>query len=104
VKILFAEEAIDDLVDLHGFLVNAESLERADAILSGIQDSCNKLVKFPEQGHVPPELESYKTKYRETRFKVWRIIYRIEGKKLYVFAVADSRRDMQAFLERRLLR
>jgi len=104
VKVLFAEEVIDDLVDLHGFLAIAESLERADAIVSDIQESCRRRAKFPDQGHVPPELDGYKTKHREIHCKVWRIIYRIDAKKLYILAVVDSRRDVQSFLERRLLR
>jgi len=104
VKVFFSEEAIDDLVDLDGFLSVSESPERADAIVSGIQEACRKLGKFPDQGHVPPELDGYKTPYREVCFKVWRIIYRVDSKRLYIFAVVDSRRDMQAFLERRLLR
>ena len=103
-KVLFLEEAIDDLVDLDGFLSVSESPERADMVVSGIQDVCRKLANFPEQGHIPPELDGYKTAYREICFKVWRIIYRVDAKKLYIFAIVDSRRDVQAFLERRLLR
>ncbi|VGO19041.1 type II toxin-antitoxin system RelE/ParE family toxin [Pontiella sulfatireligans] len=103
-KALFTEEAIDDLVDLHGFLTFAESPGRATEILAGIRGACQKLAEFPEQGHVSPELEGYKAKYREIRFKAWRIICRTEEKKLHVFAIVDSRRDVQSFLQHRLLR
>ncbi len=103
-KILFSEEAIDDLVDLDEFLTFSDSSARAEGIISGIQKTCQSLAKFKEQGHVLPELAGYRTKYREVRFKVWRIIYRVDEEKIYIFAVVDSRRDMQAFLERRLLR
>jgi toxin ParE1/3/4 len=41
--------------------------------------------------------------YRETFFKPYRIIYRVEGKRVYVYLIADGRRDMQSLLERRLL-
>ena len=103
-KLFFTEEAIDDLVDLHDYLAAMESFKRAEDILSGIQEACQKLVKFPDQGHSSPELEDYKAKYREIRFKAWRIIYRTEEKKLHIIAIVDSRRDVQAFLQHRLLR
>lgn len=41
--------------------------------------------------------------YREIFFKPYRIIYRVIDAIVYVFLVADGRRDMQALLQRRLL-
>ena len=41
--------------------------------------------------------------YRETRFKPYRVIYRIMEKRVYIYVIADGRRDMQTLLERRLL-
>jgi toxin ParE1/3/4 len=41
--------------------------------------------------------------YRETSFKPCRIVCYVEGKRVYVSLIADSRRDMQALLSRRLL-
>ena len=41
--------------------------------------------------------------YRETFFKPYRIVYTVEGKRVYVSLIADGRRDMQTLLARRLL-
>ncbi len=41
--------------------------------------------------------------YRETRFKPYRVIYRIMGRRVFVHLIADGRRDMRTLLERRLL-
>jgi toxin ParE1/3/4 len=41
--------------------------------------------------------------YREIFLKPYRIIYRVMAENLYVLAIADGRRDMQALLQRRLL-
>jgi len=41
--------------------------------------------------------------YRQTIFKPYRMIYRIIGKTVYIYLIADGRRNMQALLERRLL-
>ena len=42
--------------------------------------------------------------YREMHHKPWRMIYRILGSDVVIYCVAAGRRDMQSFLERRLLR
>ena len=41
--------------------------------------------------------------YRQTFFKPYRVIYRVVGECVYVYLIADGRRDMQALLQRRLL-
>ena len=41
--------------------------------------------------------------YRETFFKPYRIVYRVQGSRVDVYLIADGRRDMQALLSRRLL-
>jgi len=41
--------------------------------------------------------------YRETAFKPYRIVYRVTGKRLYVYLIADGRRDLQSLLARRFL-
>jgi len=40
--------------------------------------------------------------YRQTFFKPCRVIYRIGGPRIYVYLIADGRRDMQTLLTRRL--
>jgi len=40
---------------------------------------------------------------RQTAFKPYRVIYRVIGQKVYVYLIADGRRDMQSLLARRLL-
>ena len=40
---------------------------------------------------------------REVHFKPYRIVYRVLGEDVYVYLVADGRREMQALLSRRLL-
>jgi len=41
--------------------------------------------------------------YREIFFKPYRIIYRVMAESVYVLVIADSRRDMQTLLQRRML-
>jgi toxin ParE1/3/4 len=41
--------------------------------------------------------------YRQTWFKPYGVIYRVEGQEVIIYLIADGRRDMQSLLTRRLL-
>jgi toxin ParE1/3/4 len=41
--------------------------------------------------------------YRQTWFKPYRVIDRVEGQQVIIYLIADGRRDMQSLLTRRLL-
>ncbi len=63
------------------------------------------LASFPERGSYPKELLALGVKeYRQVFFKPYRMIYRVVDKRVYVYVIADGRRDMQSLLARRLLR
>jgi len=69
-----------------------------------IEAAIAALAKFPARGAHPPELLALGIReYRETLFKPYRIVYRVQGKRVYVYLIADGRRDMQSLLARRLL-
>lgn len=104
-QVLFTEDAEQDLEDLYRFLASRDGVQTAERILGEIEDACLGLEDFPTRGNVPKELTGLGiTDYRELHHKPWRMIYRIIGEDVIVYCVADGRRDMQSFLERRLLR
>ena len=41
--------------------------------------------------------------FREILFKPYRNIYRVERRTVYIYLIADGRRDMQTLLSRRML-
>lgn len=103
-RLLLTEDALHDLEELDDYIRSHDGLEKADYVLGHIEAVIHKLADFPERGHYPPELASLGIKeYREVFFKPYRIIYRVMGKRVYIYLVADGRRDMQALLARRLL-
>ena len=62
------------------------------------------LAKFPDRGAHPRELLALGIRdYRETFFKPYRIVYHVDGGRVFISLVADGRRDMQSLLARRLL-
>ena len=104
-RVLLAEDAERDVEDLYRFIAARDGAEMAQRILTEIESACADLEEFPARGNVPKELASIGiSEYRELHHKPWRMIYRIIGTDVVVYCVADGRRDMQAFLERRLIR
>lgn len=104
-RVLFAEDAERDIEDLYRFIARRDSAETAERLLTEIESACADLEEFPARGNIPKELASIGiSEYRELHHKPWRMIYRILGADVIVYCVVDGRRDMQAFLERRLIR
>jgi toxin ParE1/3/4 len=103
-SIFLTEHALLDLSELDAYIATHDGPEKADHVLQEIEAVIRKLGDFPERGNYPPELSSLGIKeYREVFFKPYRIIYRALDKQVYVYLIADGRRDMQALLARRLL-
>ena len=103
-EVLLTRGAEQDLSALYEYLCSAESPARADAVLERIVAAVTRLQSSPERGTHPPELLALGIReYRQLVLKPWRIIYRVIGAAVYVYLIADSRRDMQSLLSRRLL-
>jgi toxin ParE1/3/4 len=104
-QVAILAEAEDDLLDIYRYILLNDSAASANLVWDGIESVCRELCNLPERGHVPPELEWIGvTSYREIHFKPYRIIYEIDGRKVFVHCVLDGRRDLRDLLERRLLR
>lgn len=102
--VLLTDDAVRDLEDIDDYISEHDSSERADYVLSMIEEQLLNLADLPARGTYPKELASLGIReYREVFFKPYRIIYRIVGNSIYVYIVADGRRDMQALLSRRML-
>ena len=75
-----------------------------DYVLDRLLDVVESLSAFPERGVYPKELVARGIRdYRQTAFMPCRVIYRVMAQKVYIFVIADGRRDMQSLLARRLL-
>ena len=54
---------------------------------------------------MPPESERIGVAdYRDVHFKPYRVFYHVQGTKVYIHAILDGRRDLEAVLQRRLIR
>lgn len=92
--------------DLEGVLfhIEEESPFEASRVLGRLRAAALRLNRFPKRGRVVPELrEQGVLAYRELVIPPWRMIYRIEGARVWVLAVVDSRRDLGDLLLERFL-
>ena len=103
-EVLLTLGAQSDLAEIVGHIADYDSPASAARVLDRLEHAIAGLAEFPERGSHPRELlELGIREYRQVFFKPYRLIYRVIGRKVYVYVVADGRRDMQSLLSRRLL-
>lgn len=103
-KVLLTDDAARDLEELHRYMAEQDTLAAADPVLDRIEKGFLNLAALPERGNPPKELAALGLReFREVFFKPYRVIYRLIDKQVYVYLIADGRRDMQTLLARRLL-
>ena len=103
-EVLLTQGAEQDLEALFDHIAENDSVANAHRLLDHLMDVAQSLSKLPERGSRPKELLAVGIQdYRQVFFKPFRLIYRLHGKKVVVYLIADGRRDMPALLARRLL-
>lgn len=102
--VLLTEDAQHDLEEIDDYVTATDSQAAADHVLDNIEKVFLSLAELPARGSYPKELLQLGIReYREVFFKPYRIIYRIQATSVYVYLIADGRREMQTLLSRRLL-
>lgn len=103
-EVLLTAGAEQDLDSIYDYIAEFDSVESANYVLDQLLEVMESLATFPERGVYPKELVALGIHdYRQSFFKPYRVIYRVLGQSVYIYLVADSRRDMQSLLARRLL-
>ena len=131
-KVLLTRSAERDLEEIYDYIAENDTQGNADHVLDkltgkpvslsptlsrkrarGQTNRCanftlpevaETLAAFPERGSYPKELLLLGIReYRQAHFKPYRLIYRVIGKQVLIYMIADGRRDMQTLLSRRML-
>jgi toxin ParE1/3/4 len=103
-EVLLTEGAEQDLEAIHDYISEFDCVANANYVLDEVMGVVESLSRFPERGSYPKELVGLGIKeYRQTFFKPYRVIYRVTGRQVIIYLIADGRRDMQTVLARRLL-
>ena len=103
-EVLLTEGAERDLESIYDYIAEFDCKANADYVLDRLLEIVENLSAFPERGAYPKELVALGIRdYRQTAFKPYRVIYRVMAQKVYIYVIADGRRNMQSLLVRRLL-
>lgn len=103
-SVSITDDGARDLDELYAHSHLHHSPAQAELILDRIQDVFRSLAEEPEQGpHADELLNQGIRDYRAITLEPYRIVYRIAGGDVYILMIADTRRDMQTLLQRRLL-
>jgi len=103
-EVLLTKGADQDLEAIYDYICEFDCVANANYVLDALIEVVENLSRLPERGSHPRELICLGIKeYRQTFFKPYRVIYRINNNKVIIYLIADGRRDMQTLLARRLL-
>jgi len=103
-EVQLTEGAEHDLEAIHDYIAEFDCVANANYVLDQLMRVVESLSRSPERGNYPKELVALGIKeYRQTAFKPYRVVYRVTGKQVIIYLIADGRRDMQSVLARRLL-
>lgn len=94
-----AEADAATIVDFFNDPINAEK------VLVQLGEKADSLQTLPERGRVVPELRQIGVlAYLEIVHKPWRMVYKVQGREVWIMAVLDGRRDLTDLLFERLTR
>jgi plasmid stabilization system protein ParE len=110
-RVVWDPDARDDLREIVRFIAE-DSVAAARRVAMRMDAGAQSLRRHPQRGRRVPELSSVPEladligalEVRELIVRPWRLTYVIEGPRVRVVAVVDSRRDMVAWLERHVQR
>ena len=103
-QFVITEDAECDVEDMVSYIAKHYSPRNAEQVLNQILEIANSLTTTPARGTHPPELRALGDRdFRQMFFKPYRLIYRVIGKQVVIYLIADGKRDMQSLLARRLL-
>jgi len=122
-KVLLTYSAERDLEAIYDYIAENDTQANANYVLDKLMEVAESLAAFdkttshlanpaksagqasgyPERGSYPKELLALGIReYRQAHFKPYRLIYRVSGKQVIIYIIADGRRDMQTLLTRRM--
>jgi len=103
-EVVLTRDAERDLEDIYRYIAEHDSTASANYVLDRLFQATQDLSTHPDRGSFPKELRSLGiSEYRQVFFKPYRLIYRVHAQQVVIYLIADSRRDMQSLLARRML-
>lgn len=103
-RVVWSDAARDDLRSIV-FHIAQDSPANALSVADRLERRAASLRAHATRGRVVPELRrAGERRFRELIEKPWRIVYFIEGRRVNIVAVVDSRRDLRDWLNERTMK
>ncbi|HUO44361.1 MAG TPA: type II toxin-antitoxin system RelE/ParE family toxin [Burkholderiales bacterium] len=103
-EVLLTAGAERDLEEIYDYIAEFDSPANAGRVLDRLLEAVDGLAAFTGRGPHPRELQALGIReYRQVFFKPYRIVYRVVGRRVFIYLIADGRRDMRSLLSHRLL-
>jgi toxin ParE1/3/4 len=104
-EVRLTEDAERDVEAIYDYIATHDSIAAAEYVWNALESCWSKLATLSERGNIPKEIPAKGDRsYRELHWKPYRIIYRVDTNAVFVYAIVDGRRDVSAFLRKRLPR
>src|SRR5659263_767856 len=87
-KVAWSYVALGNLIEANKY-ISSENPEAARKVINDIYEAGNKIKEFPEKGRIVPEIR--RKNIREVFYFEYRIIYRIESKRIFVLTVCHMK-------------
>ena len=102
--IKMTQNSVNDLNEIIDF-ISKNNPRNAEIIMEKIYKKIKSLNHFPDRGGYVPELllKNFKD-YRQITEEPWKITYKVNGNKVNISAIIDSRRNLKDILIKKLLR
>jgi len=102
-SIRLTTDAMQDIESIAFYIAQNDAPGKAKNLVAKLKTTIESLSTFPERGAYSEELLYLDIReIREVYYGPYRIFYRIAGQVVQILAVADGRRDLQAFLVNRV--
>lgn len=94
-EVIWTDPALDQLEEIAEYIA-LDKPGAASSLVKTIFSTVERLVQFPESGHIPPELPD--SIYRELYVRPCRIFYRNEDNVALILHVMREERQLRRFL------
>ena len=91
-KVAWSYVALGNLIEANKYM-SSENPEAARKVINDIYETGNKIKEFPEKGRIVPEIR--RKNIREVFCFEYRIIYRIETRRIFILTVRHMKQRLK---------
>ncbi|MFI8747141.1 type II toxin-antitoxin system RelE/ParE family toxin [Pseudomonas sp. NPDC077186] len=94
-EVIWTEPALQELEAIAEYIA-LDNPTAASQLVSAVFEKTKRLESFPQSGRIPPELPN--SVYRELVAPPCRVLYREDGKQVFILFVMREERQLRAYM------